>query len=969
MTSAVRDPFEADLLRRLDATPPLWVVTPTRRLARSLTLRVAEARAEAGRRVAETPPIRDIEEWMRQLGERVIRVQASRVLLGSAAEQLVWEQVIGADTRNDVPRDLLDTSALAATASEAWSRVCLWGEPPWSGPLLEDAEAFRRWLPVFRERLARGRFVTVAELPAEVAAAITRGDLDDQLPKHALVLAFERPDPAVTGFLGALRSRGVEVEEHAGSERAAAAMPRLLRAPRRAAEVRAVASRIRARLLAQPGLRVAVLAPDPKSYGTLLERVFEEELDPEGLLRVEGPSARRFDFAEAPHLADYPLIANAIDLLHLGLGEVSFELASRILLAATPRLGENATLDRVSRGKAEALLRRGRAARLVLAGPQGSSRTGAKTSGAGEFAGQDGSLHAVAKASGAVEFAARLAKLDEYLHRAGESGRGGGVRRGGESRRSPSAWRHEWIQRLEKLGWPGSIETGTEGLVFRRWRDAMDEFAGLEAVEPSMDEHTALARLHAVCAAKPVQPSSEGLSVQVMSLLDAAGLDFDLVFAIGMTASHFPPPPRPNPLLPVHWQRAQAGMPRASVEGERALAEGVWTRVLRSSGEVWASWASLGDGDEEHTPSALVADLAAEDIEAGEADPWWLAASGDVLRETRPDETLPKPKVLKGGSSIISHQSNCPFRAFAAVRLGAERLREVQPQPDAAARGTLVHATLEQAYGTTFGKITSSSDLAGLVDAEIAEHASRAVRRVLDGEQGSGSGTDRAARDRAKVIEIFRDAEDLKEGARVWLEELVSSWMRFERDNRTEAWEIEAAELDATAAFPRDHETPLTISYRADRIDRTGNGALVLIDFKTSGTAKTKSLWKGDRPEDPQLPLYAAFLLDQGRRVEGLAFANLSARDKSSLDGLAPREMGDKLKPARTKKDEAEPEWDDVLGDLRTTVDRLARAYLDGGARVAPGSTKICGYCRSQALCRIVESGGAPEEEETEGEE
>ena len=944
MASTVRDPFEADLLRRLDATPPTWVVTPTRRLARSLTLRVAEARAEAGRRVAETPPIRAIDEWMKKLGERVIRDQANRVLLGSAAEQLVWEQVIGADTRSDVPRDLLDTSALAATASEAWSRVCLWGEPPWSGPLLEDAEAFRRWLPVFRERLVRGRFVTAAELPTEVTAAIVRGDLDDLLPKCALVLAFERPEPAVTGFLGALRSRGVEVEENAGPQREVPATPRLLRASRRAAEVRAVASRIRTRLLAEPHLRVAVLAPDPVSFGTLLERVFEEELDPEGLLRIEVASARRFDFAEAPHLADYPLVANAIDLLHLGCGDLSFELASRILLAATPRPDDagRVALDRASRGKAEALLRRGREGRLVLAGRRGS-------------------LQDVAKESGATDFASRLGKLAEHLQQ-GDT-RGGG----GDTRRSPSAWRHEWITRLRVLGWPGPIGTGTEGLVFRRWRDAMDEFAGLEAVEPSMDEHTALARLHAVCASKPVQPSSEGLSVQVMSLLDAAGLDFDLVFAIGMTASHFPPPPRPNPLLPVHWQRAQTGMPRASVEGERALAEAVWTRVLRSSGEVWASWASLGDGDEEHTPSALVAAFLPEDIEAGEADPWWLAASNDVLRETRPIDAVPLPKVLKGGSSIISHQSNCPFRAFAAVRLGAERLREVQPQPDAAARGTLVHAALEQAYGTTFGKIATSSDLAGLSDQEVADHARLAVRRALEGEPGSGA--DHAARDHEKVAAIFRDAEDLMAGARVWLEELVSSWMRFERDNRSEAWEIEAAELDATATFPLDHPTSLTIRYRADRIDRTGNGALVLVDFKTSGTAKTKALWKGDRPDEPQLPLYAAFLLDQGSRVEGLAFANLSARDKCSLDGLAPREMGDKLKPARTKKDEPQPEWDDVIGGLRATVDRLARAYLDGDARVLPGSTKICDYCRSQALCRIVESGGAPEEEEGEGEE
>lgn len=897
-----------------DSDPPAWIITRTRRLSHDLRLRVAELRADRGCVVADTPPIRSLDDLLEELGRQVLSREAGRVLLSGAGEQLLWEKVLSS-APGDLPRELLDIPALAATAADAWRRICLWGEPVWSGPLIEDVDAFRTWLPSFRAHLEAGAFVTPAELSELVAAAIAAGSLDDVRPADVVVLGFERPDPALTRVVDALTERGSAVRYSLPTRAVRPAVPAVWRAVSRSAEVRTVSSRIRSRLLDDPGLRVAVLAPDLSSYGKLLERVFEEELDPTGVVALDGESARRFDFAEAPSLAQYPLVASALDLLSLDAGPLPFEAVSRMLLSPYPRAqGEAGQREPVLRAAVEARLRRSRSARLRLAA--GSGNVAAQAAGAG-----------------LGDFAQRLEALARHVD----------AQR--DTRRSPGAWRREWIDRLDIVGWPGALAGAAEGLVFRRWRDAMDEFAGLEAVEPAMGEPQALARLRSICASMPVQPASRGLSVKLMNLLDAAGLEFDLVFVIGMTATAFPTAPRPNPLLPVAWQRVQAGMPRASVEGERELAEAVWARVLDSAAEVFVTWPAVGDSSEENTPSALVADLPVTDAPLAEGEPWWLAAARSATeREPRPADGVAAPLVRSGGSSILSQQSSCAFRAFAATRLGAERLSEVQPQPDSARRGNLVHAALVHAYAA----IPSSTDLAGLSDANILEVARDAARAAVQSDHA-----------------FFEDADDLEEAATTWLEELVAAWMLHERDARTDAWTVESTEKSYSLPFPPGEVDPLTIHFRPDRIDRVGD-AVVLLDFKTSGTAKTKGLWAGDRPDEPQLPLYLALLEQAGNRVDALAFANLSARDNCSLEGLAAAQIAPDCGPPGPRQKKFPPTYAESVASMRAGVEALARDYLAGDVRVNPKDPKVCKYCGSQALCRINEGGAAADDEGAE---
>ncbi|HXC53369.1 MAG TPA: PD-(D/E)XK nuclease family protein [Candidatus Limnocylindrales bacterium] len=920
---------DAELLRLVDSDPPAWIVTPTRRLARALTLRVAELRAAAGREVGDAASIDSVDDWMRRLGLQLLAHRAAsgrpaRVLLSPQAERLAWEKIIFR-MPGDLPRELLDVSALAGTAATAWERCCLWGEPSWSDPMTQDAEAFRDWLPAFRAWLDERDFVTAAELPALIADAIEHDDLGAPLPAILVAPAFEKHEPALARIVAALGARGIQIRDRITQPARAAAAAQVWRAATPASELRTVAARIRERLIADPNLRVAVLTPDPSAYGARLERIFEEELDAPGMLTIGAVSRRRFDYAEAPKLADYPLVAGALELLALPSHGVDFGAASRILLGEFPRTVsaagagapiDNGADDRIRRGTIEARLRRERAAALRLAFSETSLATALR--------------------KGGLE---RRARALETISRRLEADNG--------KRRSPSGWRSEWIDRLEMCDWPGPLRGDVEGLVFRRWRDAMDAFAMLEFVEQSMDASEALRRLREICEQTPVQPASEHHSVQVMNLLDAAGLDFDVVYAIGMTASVFPAAPRPNPLLPVRWQRVQPGMPRVSVEAERELADRVWQRVLRSAGEVHASYASAGDSGEDNVASACIAGLEPMDAGRSEGVAWWAAASAAL--EPRPAEKPVAPLVRSGGASILRHQSDCPFRAFAAVRLGAEPLDAIGPQPNASQRGTLVHAALAAAYRL----IPTSDDLKGLGNGNIDELARDVARETVDG-----------------AGDVFDDAPDLAASARMWLAELVASWMRHERDDRRGPWAVESLEADFTGTFPPDAETPLTFHYRPDRIDRVEDGALVIIDFKTSGSAKTPSAWNGDRPAEPQLPLYLALRMAAGYSVDGIAFGNLSARDACVLAGAGAREFSDKFAPPTRKKLRTRADYDTAVSAYLAATSELAHAYLRGDAGVDPRKSAVCTLCRGHALCRVGESGAADDQngEEENGE-
>lgn len=155
---------------------------------------------------------------------------------------------------------------------------------------------------------------------------------------------------------------------------------------------------------------------------------------------------------------------------------------------------------------------------------------------------------------------------------------------------------------------------------------------------------------------------------------------------------------------------------------------------------------------------------------------------------------------------------------------------------------------------------------------------------------------------------------------------------------------------------------------RVDRMDRLASGGLAVIDYKTGSPGV--SGWLGERPDDPQLPLYA---LAAGEEVRAVAFACLRkgrhgflglAREEGLLPGVGTvdkHRTGGKLHAS----------WDELLEAWRQATARLAEEFAAGEARVDPKKRfASCTWCDLATLCRVDgEAGAADADEAIAGEE
>ena len=145
----------------------------------------------------------------------------------------------------------------------------------------------------------------------------------------------------------------------------------------------------------------------------------------------------------------------------------------------------------------------------------------------------------------------------------------------------------------------------------------------------------------------------------------------------------------------------------------------------------------------------------------------------------------------------------------------------------------------------------------------------------------------------------------------------------------------------------------LRLRLRLDRVDLLADGTHLLIDYKT-GQVEPNS-WMGERPEEPQLPLYALF--GGIEKVSGVAFAQIRA-DKTQLLARAedPSAMvSEELGPLSAKN-----RFDDEVRDgWQAALLALANQFGRGEAGVNPrDGQKTCRWCPLSGLCRVHASGG-----------
>jgi ATP-dependent helicase/nuclease subunit B len=349
------------------------------------------------------------------------------------------------------------------------------------------------------------------------------------------------------------------------------------------------------------------------------------------------------------------------------------------------------------------------------------------------------------------------------------------------------------------------------------------------------------------------------------------------------------------------------------------------------------------EGDEELRPSPLVAQLAVAEEPIQAIRDYRVQLQAESLRaaETYVDARAPavaSGEQVRGGAHLLAAQSACPFKAFGIYRLGAKPLEEPALGPDALERGNVMHDVLHAVW-------SELKDHAGLVSRD------EAARRELVSRCTAAVVAERAT----KLPEVYTPR--VAELERERLTRRVLAWLHIEAQRPP----FRVLESE------REHRLdigPLTLLTRIDRIDVLADGGRLIIDYKT-GRVNLKS-WLEDRPDDPQLPLYAV-----GERADlaAVSYACLKPGETGFM-GLAARggmPEGVGVYADKRNKPAAAPDWDALLGYWEKNLTQLAEGHAGGDARVDPKHARTCEYCHLSTLCRIHELRGAElEEAETE---
>jgi len=881
------------------------VVASSDRAARAIEAEFHRRRRAEGLSAWPAPKILDWKIFTRTAWEE--HNLDGRLVLNPAQEQALWSEIIHSEQH--LPTALpASVRRLASMAMEAHDLLCSYAPQylrtssrvSWD----QDAGAFSQWLAGFYEQCTRNGHISVGRLPLELISLLPE-DTPSRPPLR--IAGFDRVVPTQRRLFDAWGQwQQLQPEGQTAHTSFHSALDSQT-------ELESCANWCRQQLAINPDQRLLIITQDLSQGRGEIERAF---------LRLSDPGVTPlFEFSLGIPLSQVPLARSALLLLRWlrdTLDENALDWLFASCLAAAPE--ECAalqtcmrTLRRLDQQRLqwplEGFLNQGR---IATALPQPWKR--------------------------------RMIGAQCSLKEAGQF-------------QSPVDWADKVPHLLETIGWPGiQSQTSVEFQALRRWQQALDAAGSLGFDGRSIAWHEFLAELeHAADDILFAQQSTDA-RIQIAGPAESAGLTADALWFLGADEDSWPGNAAKHPFLP-HYVQREATMPHSAHQLDWQFASAITQRLLASATQAHFSFAVQKD-DAETRPSRLITQL------AGAPQPL-------------PSKLIPPPHEppiailfadatsvpfslnhLRGGASVLSSQSQCPFKAFATARLDAREWDAAESGLTAKQRGQLLHDVLHSIWSGPPRGIRSHADLIARND--IPSFVRHHVRSVL----------------KAKVRDAVREMMpalyiDLEETRLV---RIVSEWLNYESTRVPFTVEETEAARAVTIAG-------LNMNLRLDRVDRLVDDSSLVIDYKT-GNVDPKS-WDLPRPDDLQLPLYKVFGLEPlqpslfdsygGPASGGLVFAKVRAGDTCFTGRVAeakktinPDLTGNSAMVRRRLTGLDESRWKEYVA-------RLAEQFAHGRADVDPRDyPKTCARCGLQSVCRIQDPENRArieKEENTEGDD
>ena len=752
-----------------------------------------------------------------------------------------------------------------------------------------DTGAFFEWATEYQRRTGVNGWTDEARLPAQLSARLH----SVTLPVRMFLHGFDRLTPQQDEFLAQLSKAGVVVEVAEVATESASAS-RISRSDS-AAECEAVAYWSRERLNA--GVKsIGIVLPRLDDIRSTLDRALLGALHPSSLSITSAETARAYEFSLGGSLANVPLVGTMLRLLRFAYEPLPVDEVGRLL--RSPFLpGWEA--EGSARGLLDSELRR-------------KGKRDYTMESLFEF-----SANCRNQRANSPEFRGVLHKLQRAV-------------RGTPDKLRPS----EWAARIADVFSAASFAdsrtlSSAEHQALAAWTELLGAYAELDLVEPSVRRSHIAERIAQLVTETTFQPENLGAPVQVLGMLEAAGSVFEEMWVMGLHEDVWPPAASPNPFLPLALQ-LHAGVPAASAASQYEYAQRVTQRLLRSAGTAIFSHPRT-DGESELRPSPLIADFREmEENELLQSVVDWpeeIRASGaNAIEHLHDSQGPPLSGEAHGGTSIFKLQAACPFRAFAELRLGAEPLESPQPGIDARDKGGVMHRALELIWK----ELKSQDALRKLQGAARAQLVSAHVDAALAEKKLGG-----ASAWEAEIAKVER-------------ERLIGVLLLFlaMEEQRSRSFEVGPTESEAHVQIGS-----LNIRVKVDRIDHVNGVGDVVLDYKSS--APNLSVWKDERPDEPQLPIYTTKAAE--KKMAGVAFAQVRGGDVC-FKGVTEQ---DNVLPGVNSaigRGETRVAYADLLSNWSTALDSLADEYERGVATVTPKDhSQTCRNCPMRSFCRVAE--------------
>ncbi len=915
----LKTPFDSQLIEffagfTLDES---LVLTPNKRLSRFFTERYASIQTATA---FKSLPCLAIQTWIHQIWSNLEFIDnhplATATILSNFQENLLWEKTL--TDHPDTP-PLINLRATATQARDAWRLIHEWEinrqQLMQAAKANNDPFVFEAWRVAFEKNCKQGQYLTAVELPRLLTQRIRlmTNISPLKLSKNIYLYGFDELTPSIQSLLTFFELNGIQISTLELDVKSHSA--KRIEFTNEHEELAAVASWAKQKIVEESDIRIGVVVPDLKAQRSRVEHAFMQEFEPQYIFPDRAQHATGFNISVGQPLSQVPIVSAG--LTALGCYAERIDLFQFSALLGSPFIGTHK--DLATRALWDLSLHK--LGELELSFQQFKTLISENISQYIATQENDCSLLMKEKSdkesTPALNFYQRLTQYD-LLRKQTKN-----------ARYYPSEWCSVFTEALNAWGWPGDRQLDTlEYQQLQSWQETLKEFSGLDYLLEKINYSTAIDFFTLALQQTDFHAQTTNSPLQILGLLEAAGLPFDYLWIIGLDDDTWPAAAKPNPLLPITLQR-KLNLPQSSPEREFHFARNLTQRLTQSSVNLFASSVQV-KGDKTLSASPLINQFTLIDFTPTTQTQFEQLLFQSQRHETYQDSngtSVINLESIRGGSQILKSQATCPFQAFALYRLHAEEIPIPGIGLSAKERGNLLHKVMEIIWKELKNQsrlLELSSDyLKELIDQCISKALQDIVEKPIAGK-------------RFLALEKKRLALQ------------VEKWLQLEMQRQP--FEVLFNESRKTITL---NKMPIHIRY--DRVDQLADGSLFVLDYKT-GKAEIYD-WAGDRPNEPQVPLYA---IANKEKVTGAAFGLLS-ENTIRFSGIAE---DSEIAPGLTNIDKLKWEladnlpmnWNNILEHWESVLSRLANEFLEGFASVDPKNPNTsCRYCQLHSLCRIRE--------------